>query len=92
MGGSHLSKSSEDEKAGGDGSVAIKEGGSPIESPEMQLHIDPAEERKLIAKVDLFITPVIMLVYLCCFLDRSNIGRFTFLFFQSSGVKMYMMY
>lgn len=37
--------------------------------------IDPAEERKLLAKLDLFFVPIIMLVYLSCFLDRSNIGN-----------------
>lgn len=36
--------------------------------------IDPKEETKLLAKLDLFFVPVIMLVYLSCFLDRSNIG------------------
>jgi len=35
--------------------------------------IDPAKEKILLAKLDLFFTPVIMLVYLSCFLDRSNI-------------------
>lgn len=37
--------------------------------------IDPAQERKLLAKLDLFFVPVIMVVYLSCFLDRSNIGN-----------------
>lgn len=37
--------------------------------------IDPALERKLLAKLDLFFVPVIMVVYLSCFLDRSNIGN-----------------
>lgn len=37
--------------------------------------IDPAEESKLLAKLDLFFVPVIMAVYLSCFLDRSNIGN-----------------
>ena len=42
---------------------------------DMEDHIDPARERKLLAKLDLFFVPVIMLVYLSCFLDRSNIGN-----------------
>lgn len=37
--------------------------------------IDPAEERKLLVKLDLFFVPIIMVVYLSCFLDRSNIGN-----------------
>lgn len=40
------------------------------------LYIDPAKEAKLLAKLDIFFVPVIMLVYLSCFLDRSNIGEF----------------
>jgi hypothetical protein len=31
-------------------------------------------EGKLLAKLDLVFTPVIMLVYFSCFRDRSNIG------------------
>jgi hypothetical protein len=41
---------------------------------EIEVFIDPAKEVKLLAKLDLAFTPVIMLVYLSCFLDRSNIG------------------
>ncbi|KAK5195889.1 hypothetical protein LTR47_002824 [Exophiala xenobiotica] len=37
--------------------------------------LDPKKEKILLAKLDLFFTPVIMLVYLSCFLDRSNIGN-----------------
>ncbi|KAJ4387526.1 hypothetical protein N0V93_008120 [Gnomoniopsis smithogilvyi] len=37
--------------------------------------IDPVEESKLLAKLDLFFVPIIMVVYLSCFLDRSNIGN-----------------
>lgn len=36
--------------------------------------IDRHDERRLLLKLDLFIMPLIMLVYLSCFLDRSNIG------------------
>ncbi|KAK8213606.1 hypothetical protein M8818_002910 [Zalaria obscura] len=37
--------------------------------------IDPARETKLLAKLDLFFVPIIMVVYLSCFLDRANIGN-----------------
>jgi hypothetical protein len=40
-----------------------------------ELYIDPVKEKILLAKLDLFFTPVIMLVYLSCFLDRTNIVR-----------------
>ncbi|KAM7184249.1 major facilitator superfamily [Naviculisporaceae sp. PSN 640] len=37
--------------------------------------LDPAAERKLLLKLDSVFVPIIMLVYLSCFLDRSNIGN-----------------
>jgi MFS family permease len=40
--------------------------------------IDPAREEKLLAKLDLALVPIIMLTYLACFLDRSNIGNVWF--------------
>lgn len=45
-----------------------------LDDSEIEVYIDPAKEVKLLAKLDLAFTPVIMLVYLSCFLDRSNIG------------------
>lgn len=48
--------------------------GEVVEVPPA-LWIDPAKEKKLLAKLDLFFIPVIMLVYLSCFLDRTNIGQ-----------------
>lgn len=41
----------------------------------MEPQIDPAKEKILLAKLDIFFTPIIMLVYLSCFLDRTNIVR-----------------
>ena len=38
-------------------------------------HIDEAAERKLIRKLDLWIVPPVMLLYLLSFLDRVNIGN-----------------
>ena len=43
---------------------------------DMDQLIDPKKEKILLAKLDLFFTPVIMLVYLSCFLDRTNIVCF----------------
>jgi hypothetical protein len=40
----------------------------------VELQLDRAKEIKLLAKLDLAFIPIIMLVYLSCFLDRSNIG------------------
>lgn len=37
--------------------------------------IDARAERKLLLKLDAFFVPIIMVVYLTCFLDRTNIGN-----------------
>ncbi|KAJ5318184.1 hypothetical protein PENANT_c052G04715 [Penicillium antarcticum] len=37
--------------------------------------LDPKKEKKLLAKLDAAFVPIIMLTYLSCFLDRSNIGN-----------------
>jgi len=42
---------------------------------QLEQTIDPKKEKILLAKLDLLFTPVIMLVYLSCFLDRTNIVR-----------------
>ena len=36
--------------------------------------IDPARERKLLWKLDLCICPLVMLIFLVAYLDRSNLG------------------
>lgn len=38
--------------------------------------LDPAKEKKLLMKLDMAFVPIIMLTYLSCFLDRSNIGEY----------------
>jgi hypothetical protein len=38
--------------------------------------LDPKKETKLLAKLDAAFVPIIMLTYLSCFLDRSNIGKY----------------
>lgn len=38
--------------------------------------LDPKKERKLLIKLDVAFIPIIMLTYLSCFLDRTNIGWF----------------
>lgn len=37
--------------------------------------IDPAVEKKLLRKIDLRLLPPLALLYLCAFLDRTNIGN-----------------
>ncbi|KAJ6007310.1 hypothetical protein N7540_011286 [Penicillium herquei] len=41
----------------------------------LDVTLDPEKERKLLLKLDLAFVPIIMLAYLSCFLDRSNIGN-----------------
>ncbi|KAL7948431.1 major facilitator superfamily domain-containing protein [Trichoderma barbatum] len=37
--------------------------------------LDPHAEKRLLLKLDMYFVPIIMLVYLTCFLDRSSIGN-----------------
>jgi hypothetical protein len=39
------------------------------------LYIDPVAENKLLVKLDLYIAPVMTLIFLAAYLDRSNIGN-----------------
>jgi MFS family permease len=48
----------------------------PDDDIEGQLEeVDPVAEGKLVRKLDLFVIPVVMLLYLLSFLDRVNIGN-----------------
>lgn len=46
-----------------------------LEAPATLETIDARAERKLLLKLDAFFVPIIMIVYLTCFLDRTNIGN-----------------
>jgi hypothetical protein len=39
------------------------------------LYIDPVAERKLVLKLDLCLSPVMTMIFLAAYLDRSNIGN-----------------
>ena len=47
---------------------------SNVEGQVLDNQIDPIKERRVVRKLDLFITPVCFIVYLSCFIDRANIG------------------
>ncbi|KAK0535033.1 hypothetical protein OC834_001680 [Tilletia horrida] len=47
---------------------------SPTDASEDLALFTPAEEKKLLRKVDFLIVPIFTLLYLLSFLDRSNIG------------------
>ena len=40
-----------------------------------EIHIDPAAENRLIRKLDLMLSPMMVLIFLVAYLDRSNIGE-----------------
>ncbi|KAJ0377093.1 hypothetical protein COL922a_014122, partial [Colletotrichum nupharicola] len=42
---------------------------------EHDIYIDPAAEKALLRKLDMWIVPPVMLLYLLSFLDRVNIGN-----------------
>lgn len=39
------------------------------------LYIDPAREKKLVRKLDLWIAPIMTIIFLTAYLDRANIGN-----------------
>jgi len=38
-------------------------------------YIDPTAEKRLIVKLDLYLAPVMTLIFLAAYLDRANIGN-----------------
>lgn len=40
-----------------------------------EVPIDPAAEKRLIRKLDLMLSPMMVLIFLVAYLDRSNIGE-----------------
>lgn len=42
---------------------------------EQQFHIDPLAEKKLLRKLDIWLSPVMTIIFLAAYLDRSNIGN-----------------
>lgn len=47
----------------------------PAPDPGSVPGLDPQAERRLLVKLDVFFVPIMMLLYLTCFLDRANIGN-----------------
>jgi hypothetical protein len=42
---------------------------------DVELFVDPLAEKKLVTKLDLYIAPVMTLIFLASYLDRANIGN-----------------
>ncbi|KAJ4303735.1 hypothetical protein N0V90_002636 [Kalmusia sp. IMI 367209] len=40
-----------------------------------EIHIDPVAEKKLLLKLDLILSPMMVLIFLVAYLDRANIGN-----------------
>lgn len=40
----------------------------------LQRHVDAATEKRLVRKLDMRLVPLVMVLYLLAYLDRSNIG------------------
>lgn len=63
-----------------DGKLSIQKDGDREIADEtcageaLDVVLDPKKEQKLLIKLDMAFVPIIMLTYLTCFLDRSNIG------------------
>jgi hypothetical protein len=55
-----------------DGSIDEKD--AQIGTSE-EIHIDQVAEKRLIRKLDLMLSPMMMLIFLVAYLDRSNIGK-----------------
>lgn len=56
----------------------MRESTSPTASSEhnvLQTPFDKAAERKLLWELDYMVLPLLWLLYLVCFVDRSNIGN-----------------
>ncbi|KAL2687959.1 hypothetical protein Neosp_005529 [[Neocosmospora] mangrovei] len=58
-----------------DASMMDADAMSANEEAQHALYIDPKEEAKVVRKLDIFLTPVLFIVYLSCFIDRANIGN-----------------
>lgn len=56
---------------------SVDEAFQTIQPP--QAHFDADAESRLRKKIDLMILPIVSILYLFCFIDRSNIGKY-FLF------------
>jgi len=54
---------------------SVQEKDAQVGSSE-EILIDPIAEKKLIRKLDLMLSPMMVLIFLVAYLDRSNIGKY----------------
>lgn len=48
---------------------------SDVDTTQASLVIDPKREAKLVRKLDIYIAPIMTIIFLTAYLDRSNIGN-----------------
>lgn len=46
-----------------------------LSTEAIDLYVDPVAEKKLLFKLDLYLAPVMTLIFLAAYLDRANIGN-----------------
>jgi MFS transporter, ACS family, DAL5 transporter family protein len=46
-----------------------------LQDTTADLYVDPVAERKLVLKLDVCLSPVMTMIFLAAYLDRSNIGN-----------------
>ncbi|KAK3179950.1 hypothetical protein K4F52_008693 [Lecanicillium sp. MT-2017a] len=56
-------------------SVEAKHSSHGDVAPLQDLYIDPTKEKKLLRKLDTWIAPIMTIIFLTAYLDRSNIGN-----------------
>lgn len=59
---------------GADGVNSLKNSADDVSSGQLD-HISPIDERNLTARLDFKVIPILGLLYLICFLDRTNIAN-----------------
>jgi len=55
--------------------LATEWDGESQQTDNNMITVDGVTEKRVLAKLDIFITPVLFIVYLSCFIDRANIGK-----------------
>lgn len=66
--------STEKDSLGNDGTPSLKNS-ADISSGENAFLLSPKQDRILTAKIDMKVMPIVGLLYLICFLDRTNIAN-----------------
>lgn len=66
--------SQSDEKTAADGITPLDDLHS-VSATAGDLYVDPVAEKRVILKLDLYLAPLITIIFLAAYLDRANIGN-----------------